>query len=251
VAALGPLVVKADPLETVAALARHAPTAAHPFGTAAAGRDILSRVINAIRLDLGLALVISALATALGATVGLISGYVGGRLDQVLMRIIDILMAFPGFILAVSVAAVLGNNIRTVILAIAIAYTPVAVRVVRSQVLSLREAPFVEASRAIGTPAWGILFYHLLPNTLSVLLVQSTLFLAWAVMDTAGLRFIGLGIRPPTPELGSMTAEGAEYMVSGEWWMSVFPGGTIMVLVLAFNLLGDGLRDIFDPRRRD
>lgn len=251
IALLGPLLVRYDPLATEASLARIGTSIEHPFGNDASGRDILSRVVYAIGLDLMVALVVSLLATLVGAAVGLTSGYVGGLFDQILMRGVDIMMAFPGFLLAVTVTAVLGNNVRTIVLALGIAYTPVAVRVVRAQVLSLREAQFIEASRAIGTPAWEIVVYHLLPNTYSVLLAQATLFMAWAVLDIAGLSFLGLGIKPPTPELGAMTADGAEQMVSGRWWMSVFPGGFIMLMALSFTLIGDGLRDLLDPRHRD
>lgn len=247
---LGPLVVRTDPLQTNPTLARTAPSAEYPFGNDASGRDILSRVIYAIQLDLLVALVVSFVATLIGAMIGLVSGYVGGLFDQIVMRFVDILMAFPGFLLAVTVTAVLGNNVRTIVLALGVAYSPVAVRVVRAQVLSLREAQFIEASRAIGTPAWEIIFYHLLPNTYSVVLTQTTLFLAWAVLDIAGLSFLGLGIKPPTPELGAMTAEGAEHMVSGRWWMSVFPGVFIMLMSLSFTLIGDGLRDLLDPRHQ-
>jgi peptide/nickel transport system permease protein len=251
IALLGPLLVRYDPLATEAALARVGPSIEHPFGNDASGRDVLSRVVYAIGLDLMVALVVSLLATIVGAAAGLVSGYVGGLFDQLLMRGVDILMAFPGFLLAVTVTAVLGNNVRTIVLALGIAYAPVAVRIVRAQVLSLREAQFIEASRAIGTPAWEIVVYHLLPNTYSVLLAQATLFMAWAVLDIAGLSFLGLGIKPPTPELGAMTADGAEHMVSGRWWMSVFPGGIIMLMALSFTLIGDGLRDLLDPRHRD
>jgi len=251
IAVIGPLLARYDPLATDAALARQGPSEEHPFGSDASGRDVLSRVIYAVGLDLMVALVVSLVATTVGASVGLVSGYIGGLFDQVLMRGVDILMAFPGFLLAVTVTAVLGNNVRTIVLALGIAYAPVAVRVVRAQVLSLREAQFIEASRAIGTPVWEIMLYHLLPNTYSVLLAQATLFMAWAVLDIAGLSFLGLGIKPPTPELGAMTADGAEQMVSGRWWMSVFPGGFIMLMALSFTLIGDGLRDLLDPRHRD
>ncbi|RPJ03038.1 MAG: ABC transporter permease [Chloroflexi bacterium] len=247
-AVFGPMLVETDPLETMPRLAREGPSDAYPFGNDSSGRDILSRVVHAIRLDLGVALVVAGVATLIGSTIGLITGYLGGFIDQLLMRFVDILMAFPGFLLALTVTAVLGNNIRTIVFALGIAYAPVMIRVVRAQVLSLREAQFIEASQAIGTPTWEIIFYHLLPNTYSVLLAQATLFLAWAVLDIAGLSFLGLGIKPPTPELGAMTAEGAEQMISGRWWMSVFPGGFIMLMALTFTLIGDGLRDILDPR---
>lgn len=248
IALFGPLLIHVDPLKTNPADLRSPPSVQYPFGTDEVGRDIFTRVIYAIRLDLLLVITIAAIATILGAGIGLISGYIGGVLDQLLMRLTDIMMAFPGFLLAVAVTSLLGNNVRTVILALGIAYAPVAIRLVRAQALSLRESQFVEASQAIGTPGWQILITHLLPNITSILLAQASLYLAWSVLDVAGLSFLGLGIRPPTPELGSMTAEGAEFIVYGEWWISGFPGLAIMVLALAFTLIGDGLRDLFDPR---
>jgi peptide/nickel transport system permease protein len=251
IALIGPLLRDTDPLKTNSDEVRSPPSLQYPFGTDKVGRDILIRVVYAIRLDLILVVVIATIATVTGGVIGLISGYVGGVPDQLLMRFTDIMMAFPGFLLAVAVTALLGNNIRTVVLALGIAYAPVAIRLVRAQALSMRESQFVEASRAIGTPSWQILLNHLLPNASPILLAQATLFLAWAMLDVAALSFLGLGIRPPTPELGSMTAEGAEYIVYGDWWISVFPGLTIMILTLAFTLIGDGLRDLFDPRQRD
>ncbi len=250
VAFVGPLVVTSDPLDTMPRQARAAPSVEFPFGNDASGRDILSRVVHAVRLDLAVVCIVALVATSSGALIGLLSGYVGGLTDQVLMRFVDILMAFPGFLLALTVTAVLGNNIQTIVFALGVAYSPVIIRVVRAQVLTLREAQFIEAARAIGAPAWEIIIYHLLPNTWSIVLAQAALFLAWAVLDIAGLSFLGLGIKPPTPELGAMTAEGAEHMVSGRWWMSVFPGAFIMLMALTFTLIGDSLRDMLDPRFR-
>jgi len=226
------------------------PSGRHLFGTDDVGRDVLARVFDAIRLDLELALVICALAMLVGATIGLFSGYAGGVVDLIVMRLVDIMMSIPVFILALITAVVLGNTEQTMVLAIAFAYTPVAVRIVRSQVLSLRELPMIETSRAIGTPAWRIVLWHILPNTFSVLTAQATLFLAWAILDTAAMSFIGVGVHPPTPELGAMIAEGSQYIVSGQWWLSVFPGIFIAMLVISFNLVGDGLRDYLDPRSR-
>jgi peptide/nickel transport system permease protein len=227
-----------------------APSRTHPFGTDDVGRDVLARVFEAIRLDAELALVICLLAVLVGATIGLCSGYAGGLVDLVVMRIIDIMMSIPVFILALITAVVLGNTEQTLVLALAFAYTPVAVRIVRSQVLTLRELPMIETSRAIGTPAWRIVFWHVLPNTYSVLTAQATLFLAWAILDTAAMSFIGVGVHPPTAELGAMIAEGSQYIVTGQWWLSIFPGIFIALLVISFNLVGDGLREYLDPRNR-
>jgi peptide/nickel transport system permease protein len=246
---VGPLVDHAGPTTTTSVLLS-APSGAHPFGTDDVGRDVLARIFVAIRLDLELALVIAALAMLVGATVGLLSAYAGGVVDLIVMRVVDIMMSIPVFILALITAVVLGNTEQTMVLAIAFAYTPVAVRIVRSQVLSLRELPMVETSRAIGTSAWRIILWHLLPNTYSVITAQASLFLAWAILDTAAMSFIGVGVHPPTAELGSMVAEGSQYIVIGQWWLSVFPGIFIALLVISFNLVGDGLRDYLDPRSR-
>jgi peptide/nickel transport system permease protein len=246
---LGPLIDHDSPTSTIYGTLT-GPSAAHPFGTDDVGRDVLVRVFHAIRLDLQLAVVICGLATVVGAAIGLFSGYAGGIVDLVVMRLVDIMMSIPVFILALITAVVLGNTEQTMVLAIAFAYMPVAVRIVRSQVLSLRELPMIETSRAIGTPGWRIVIWHILPNTYSVLTAQATLFLAWAILDTAAMSFIGVGVHPPTPELGSMIAEGSQYIVSGDWWLSVFPGIFIALLVISFNLVGDGLRDYLDPRSR-
>ncbi len=246
-ALIGPLVSGHGPLQTSSDVLA-GPSAGHPFGTDGVGRDVLVRVLHGIRLDVGLALAICSLGTAFGLVVGLFSGYIGGALDMAVMRLVDIAMSLPAFILALITAIVLGNNARTMIYAIALAYTPVMTRIVRSQVVSLRELPMVETSRAVGTPGWRIVLWHMLPNTFSVVVAQATLFLAWAILDTAAMSFIGVGVRPPTPELGAMISDGVQYIVSGQWWIATFPGIFIVLLVIAFNTIGDGLRDVFDPR---
>jgi peptide/nickel transport system permease protein len=247
VAVAGPAVWSADPAAT-SSNTLAAPSLSLPFGSDQYGRDILSRVLNGIRIDIAIAVFVAVLATVVGAVLGVLAGYMGGWVEQLVMRFTDVMLAFPGFILALAIAAFLGNDIRNVILAIGIAYTPVMIRLVRGHALSLRSASFILSSRAVGAPRWWIMLFHVLPNTVSPILVQTTLFLAWAVLDTAGLSFIGVGIRPPTPELGSMTAEGAAYMVSGAWWYAVLPGIVIMLIVLSFNLVGDAVRDILDPQ---
>jgi peptide/nickel transport system permease protein len=227
-----------------------APSWLHPFGTDDVGRDVLVRVFYAIRLDLLLALVITVIATLAGTVIGLLSGFAGGIADLAIMRVVDVMMSIPAFILALITAVMLGSTEQTMVAAIAFAYTPVMIRIVRSQVLSLRELPMIETSRAIGTPSRLIVRWHILPNTYSVLIAQATLFLAWAILDTAAMSFLGVGVHPPTPELGAMIAEGSQYIVSGQWWISVFPGIFIVLLVISFNLVGDGLRDYLDPRSR-
>jgi peptide/nickel transport system permease protein len=248
-ALLGPL-ASGDSTTSTAYGILHTPSGRHLFGTDDVGRDVLVRVLHAIRLDLLLALVIGGLAATAGALVGLFSGFAGGIVDLIVMRVVDVMMSIPVFILALITAVVLGNTEQTMVLAIAFAYTPVAVRVIRAQVLLLRELPMVETSRAIGTPSWRIVWWHILPNTYSVLIAQATLFLAWAILDTAAMSFLGVGVHPPTPELGAMISEGSQYIVSGQWWVSAFPGIFIALLVISFNLVGDGLRDFLDPRSR-
>jgi peptide/nickel transport system permease protein len=164
------------------------------------------------------------------------------------MRLVDIMMSTPAFILALITAVALGNTVRTLVLALAFAYTPVMVRLVRSQALYLRELAMVETSIAIGAPRWRIVVSHILPNAYSVLTAQATLFLAWAILDTAAMSFIGVGVHPPTAELGAMISDGTQDIVSGQWWTTVFPGLFIVLLVVSFNLVGDGLRDLLDPR---
>lgn len=248
-ALIGPEISSSNALETSNAVLS-GPSTAHPFGTDGVGRDILVRVLQAIRLDLGIAVAICALGSIAGLVIGLVAGYVGGILDMLIMRLVDVAMSLPAFILALITAIVLGNNTRTMIFAIALAYTPVMTRVVRAQVVTLRELPMVETSRAIGTPAWRILLWHMLPNTISVVTAQATLFLAWAILDTAAMSFIGVGVRPPTPELGAMISDGVQYIISGQWWIATFPGIFIVLLVVSFNTIGDAVRDVFDPRSR-
>ena len=242
-AALGPLVVPYGPVAADPGLKLIAPSLSHPLGTDTFGRDILSRVVNGARLDLGIALSVVALALVLGSAIGTLSGYYGGWVDALVMRVTDVLFAFPSFILALAIAAILGNSIPNVIIAIAVAYIPYFVRLTRAEVLAAREMEYADAARTVGNPGWRIMYVHLLPNCLTPALVQATLCLGWAILDASGLAFLGLGIRPPTPEWGVMVSEGAQNIISGQWWTSLFPGAVIVVAALGFNLIGDGLRD--------
>jgi peptide/nickel transport system permease protein len=243
-AAFGPLVVPYGPVAADPALKLLAPFAAHPLGTDTFGRDILSRVVHGARLDLGIALCVVAIALILGSAIGTLSGYYGGWVDAVVMRVTDVLFAFPSFILALAIAAILGNSIPNVIIAIAVAYIPYFVRLTRAEVLAAREMEYADAARTVGNPGWRIMYVHLLPNCLTPALVQATLCLGWAILDASGLAFLGLGIRPPTPEWGVMVSEGAQNIISGQWWTSLFPGAVIVVAAFGFNLIGDGLRDL-------
>jgi peptide/nickel transport system permease protein len=222
----------------------------HPLGTDVYGRDQLSRVIHAGRVDLLVALSATAIALTLGSALGAGAGYRGGWVDQLVMRGVDAVMAFPAFILAMAITAALGNSIANVVAAIAITHVPIYTRLVRGEMLRVRETEYAEAARTVGNRPHQIVLYHLLPNCVPPLVVQATLAMGFAILTVAALSFIGLGIQPPQSEWGQMTAEGAGYVVSGEWWLVLFPGFAIMLTVLAFNLVGDTLRDLLDPRMR-
>ncbi|MEL6381368.1 MAG: ABC transporter permease [Cyanobacteria bacterium J06626_18] len=249
-AVLGSMIAPYDPLASNATLALSPPSAAHWFGTDDLGRDILSRVMVATRLDLGIAVVAVALSFALGSILGTCAGYFGGWCDRIISRVVDTIMAFPLFILAMGLVAALGNTVENIIYATAVINLPLYTRVVRSEILVRRDAGYVEAARLAGNSHLRIMASHLFPNVLPVMMVHVSLNMGWAILNAAGLSFIGLGVRPPTPEWGIMVAEGATYIISGEWWLAIFPGAVLMLAVFCFNLLGDGLRDLIDPRMR-
>ena len=249
-AILGPYLVPYDPLETNAKLALQPQYIEHLFGTDNLGRDVFSRVIVATRLDLTISVLAVLMSFIIGSFLGTLAGYWGGWLDVFLSRILDTIMAFPLFVLAMGIVAALGNTIENIIYATAIINIPFYARLVRAEVNIRREASFVHAAKMAGNSEFKILAIHIFPNTLPPMMVQVSLNLGWAILNAAGLSFIGLGVRPPTPEWGIMVAEGANFIISGEWWLALFPGLWLMLAVLTFNLLGDGLRDIFDPRKR-
>ena len=249
-ALFGEAIAPYDPLASNAAVALSPPTAAHWFGTDDLGRDILSRAIVATRLDLGIAIAAVAISFFLGSILGTCAGYFGGWCDRIINRVVDTIMAFPLFVLAMGLVAALGNTVENIIYATAIINLPLYTRVIRSEVLVRREAGYVEAARLAGNNHLQIMTHHLFPNVLPVMMVHVSLNMGWAILNAAGLSFIGLGVRPPTPEWGIMVAEGATYIVSGEWWLAMFPGLVLMLAVFCFNLLGDGLRDLIDPRMR-
>ena len=249
-AVFGNVLAPYNPLASNSAIALQPPSAAHWFGTDQLGRDLLSRVIAATRLDLGIAVIAVALSFLVGSLLGTCAGYLGGWVDQTISRLIDTLMAFPLFVLAMGLVAALGNSVENIIYATAVINLPLYARVVRSEVLVRREAGFVEAARLTGNSDWQIMANHLFPNVMPVMMVHVSLNMGWAILNAAGLSFIGLGVQPPTPEWGIMVAEGATYIVSGEWWLALFPGTVLMLAVFCFNLLGDGLRDLVDPRLR-
>jgi len=239
-----------QPDETDAAAALQGPSWQHLMGTDVYGRDQLSRIIHAARIDMLVPFAATAIALVIGAAVGAVAGYRGGWLDQLVMRSVDALMAFPAFVLAMGITAALGNTTTNVLIAISVTQVPSYLRLIRGEMLRVREMEYAEAARTVGNPERRIIFVHLLPNCIPPLIVQATLAMGFALLTMAALSFIGLGIQPPQSEWGQMTAEGAGYVVSGEWWLVLFPGLAIMLTVLAFNLVGDTLRDVLDPRMR-
>jgi peptide/nickel transport system permease protein len=249
-AAAGPWLVPYDPLASNTAEALRPPSRAHWFGTDQLGRDLLSRVVVATRLDLTISICAVMIAFAVGSAAGVAGGFYGGWTDRLMGRVLDTIMAFPLFVLAMGIVAALGNTVANIVYATAIINVPFYARLARSEVMVRREAGFIEAARLGGNRGVRILAVHLFPNCLPPMMVQISLNLGWAILNAAGLSFIGLGVRPPTPEWGIMVAEGAGFIVSGEWWIALFPGLALMLAVFCFNLLGDGLRDLIDPRRR-
>ena len=247
-AIFGPMLTTGSPIKANPTTMQLAPSWDHPFGTDNFGRDILTRVVYAARLDLRIAVSITIVSLVVGSILGGILGFYGGIAEQVMMRIVDVILAFPGFVLALGITAMLGNTTENVIIAVSIAYTPYFVRIVRGEMLALREAEFASAATCVGVRRIRVMLYHLLPNALPPALVQATLTLGWGILDAAGLSFLGVGIRPPTAEWGVMVGEGAKFINSGYWWMSVFPGLAILLAVLGFSLVGDWARDRLERR---
>ena len=250
IAIFGPWIAPYDPVVSDVANALKPPSAAHWAGTDQLGRDVLSRLIVATRLDLSIAASAVVLSFGIGAVVGAICGYMGGKIDRYIGRFVDILMAFPLFVLAMAMVAALGNRVENIVIATAIINLPFYIRFARAEVNVRRNAGWVEAARASGDSHLSVILRSLLPNVLPAMAVQVSLNLGWAILNAAGLSFIGLGVKPPTPEWGIMVAEGARFIATGKWWLVAFPGLALMMTVLCFNLLGDGLRDILDPRMR-
>ena len=249
-ALFGPSIVPYDPLATNLKNALQPPSAAHPFGTDKVGRDIFSRVIVATRLDLTIAFSAVLLSFAIGSVVGAMCGFWGGPLDHIVGRVVDVIMAFPLFVLAMALVAALGNEVQNIVYATAIINLPFYIRLTRAETMTRKSMPYVDAARVSGNSGSRILLRVMLPNAMPTLMVQLSVNLGWAILNAAGLSFIGLGIRPPTPEWGIMVAEGASLIISGYWWVALFPGLALTIAVFCFNLLGDGLRDIVDVRTR-
>ena len=225
------------------------PSSEHPFGTDQLGRDIFSRVIWGSRISLRIAIIVALISGPTGLLIGVVSGFFGGKIDEALMRITDMFLAFPKLILAMAVASALGPNLNNAILAIAVASWPAYARLARGETLVIREHDYIEAARALGASHFRILFQHVLPICLPTIIVRVSLDMGGIILTAAGLGFIGFGAQPPTPEWGIMVSDGRSFLHE-QWWVSTFPGIAILIVVLGFNLLGDGVRDILDPRQK-
>jgi len=249
-AVLGPALVPYDPLASNTDAALKPPSVQHWFGTDQLGRDVFSRVVVAAQLDFFIAVASVALVFVMGGLAGVAAGFFGGWTDRIVGRIADTIMAFPLFVLAMGIVAALGNTVQNIILATAIINFPLYARAARAEANVRREAGFILAARLSGNGELRILLTQILPNIMPIMIVQMSLTMGYAILNAAGLSFIGLGVCPPTAEWGIMVADGAAFMISGEWWIAFFPGAALMTAVFCFNLLGDGLRDIVDPQRR-
>ncbi len=248
---LAPVVDPYDPTtDSDLASSRLSPSWEHPFGTDRLGRDMLRRIIHGTRVSLTIGFVVVIFSGSIGTLLGLVAGYFGKAADTIIMRFMDVLLAFPAILLAIAIVAVRGPGLFNTILAVAIVGIPGYARVVRSVVLSLRERDYVDAARMIGAGNSRIMFGHILPNSLTPLIVQATLGVGGAILFAAALGFLGLGVQPPTPEWGAMISDGIPFLRQSPY-LVFFPGIAIMVTVLGFNLLGDGLRDALDPQLRD
>lgn len=247
-AILASVVVPGSPTEIAKDLALRAPTWTQPFGMDDLGRSILSRVVHAYRVSLGVALGSVALALLAGVPLGLLAGYAEGLVDQVIMRPLDVLMSFPAILLAIALMSVFGTGVVLVAVSLAVVYTPIVARVVRAAVLAVKVEIYVDGARALGAPTARLVLRHILPNAATPILVQASVLMAIAILVEASLSFLGVGVRPPTPSLGLMLADGRSFMLQAPW-MVVFPGLAIMAAVLGFNMVADGLRDWLDPHQ--
>ena len=245
-----PLIAPASPLATDPSAAFQPPSVRHLMGTDEFGEDIWSRVLWGARVDLTIAFGAVAIALVLGCALGAAAGFSGRWTDELVMRGMDVLQAFPSFILAMGIAAALGPSLRNLIISVALINVAVYARLMRTRLLVVKQALYATAARGAGNPPWRVLVVHLIPNCLTPIFVQSSLQSGYAILTAAGLSFIGLGVRVPTPEWGVMVAMGVARITIGAWWVSFFPGMCIGLAVMAFNLIGDGLSDLLDPQRR-
>jgi len=249
-AVVAPLIAPYDPIAIDLPNRLQAPSSEHLFGTDAHGRDILSRIIYGTRISIQIGIIAVGISLIFGTFLGAVSGYYGGKLDLVVMRGIDIVMAFPYILLAIAITAMLGPGLTNAMIAIGVVGIPIYARVIRGVVLSVKEMEYIDAAKVSGCSNFRIIFRHVLPNCMAPLVVQATLGVGTAILDAAGLGFLGLGAQPPHPEWGIMLNQGKEVMSIAPW-VIMFPGAAILLVVLGFNLLGDGLRDALDPRLKD
>jgi peptide/nickel transport system permease protein len=250
VAIIAPWLAPHDPYVTDMENKLQAPSGSHWFGTDNFGRDILSRVLYGARISIWTGLIAVSISFVIGVPLGGIAAYYGGRTGTIIMRLMDVLLSFPSLVLSMAIAASIGAGLSSAMIAVGIVGIPEFARLMFGQTVSLREKEYIEASRAIGVKNTVILYRHILPNALAPLMVQATLGMGFAILTASSLSFLGLGVRPPIAEWGAMISEGREYIISGQWWLVTFPGLSIATSILGFNLLGDGFRDVLDPRLR-
>ncbi len=251
IALLAPLLAPYDPIaqENVIATSLRPPSAQHWLGTDRFGRDVLSRILYGARISLAIGFVATAISVTLGTLLGAVAGYLGGKVDAAVMRFTDMVLAFPRLVLLIMIVALFSPSVAVIIAVLGLTQWPNTTRIVRGDVLSLREREFIQAARALGMGRSRIILWHLIPNVLAPVIVTATLGIGNTIVLEAGLSFLGLGIQPPTPSWGNMVSDGRDVLISA-WWLATFPGLTIVLTVLAFNLVGDGLRDALDPRLR-
>lgn len=248
-AVLAPFLAPYDPFRLFPGKQLQPPSRQFLMGTDDLGRDILSRLLYGSRISLEVGLIAVTIASTIGTMLGIVAGYFGSWIDTIIMRLMDVMLAFPGILLSIAIVAILGPGITNVMIAVGIEAIPVYARTVRASTLSVKEKEFVVGAQAIGASIWRIMFFYILPNVLAPVLVLATLGVGIAILTASGLSFIGLGAQPPQPEWGTMLAEARTYLRSAPW-LALFPGGAIMLVVLSLNLLGDGLRDALDPHMR-
>ena len=249
IAIFAPVIAPYSPTKLIYTAIQQPPTVHHLFGTDNLGRDVLSRVIYGARISMEVGVIAVAIAMTIGSLLGLFAGFLGGWADTVIMRSMDIMLAFPGILLAIAIVAILGPSLANTMIAVGISAIPVYARTVRSAALTVLGNDYIQAARALGASPLRVAFRYVLPNVTAPITVLATVGIATSILTAAGLSYLGLGAQPPTPEWGAMLSEARAYLRDA-WWMATFPGFAIMLVVMAFNLLGDGLRDIWDPRLR-
>ena len=249
IAITAPYIAPYDPIKISLRERLSAPSTVHIFGTDEMGRDILSRVMHGARISLRIGVLVIGIAGGLGAVIGAVAGYLGRQADNIIMRVMDVILSFPPLVLAMALAAALGPNLNNAILAVAFVMIPKFARMVRGEALAVKEKQFISAARASGAGSMWIILHHIIPNCFSSVIILSTLLLGETILIAASLSFIGLGAQPPTPEWGAMISVGRKFLMD-QWWYPTFPGLFILVTVIGFNILGDALRDILDPRIR-